>query len=181
MNAQAYRWLFVIGAGIITGLMLLMGIIWWLGNSGFYPTVGPMYRSFGPFPGQFDSNGERIYFTASSDSGQPIIPEIAGMHRMGPGMMACASCHGADGRGGPVRMMMGTFEAPDIRYSTLTGEAHEHDKAPEEHPVYTDATIKRAITQGLDPAGEPLAWPMPRWRMSDQDLTDLLAYLKTLE
>lgn len=181
MNSQAYRWVFIIGAGIITGLILLMGIIWLFGNSGFYPTAGPMYRSFSPFPGQFDSNGERIYFTATSDSGQPIIPEIPGMHRMGPGMMACATCHGSDGRGGPVRMMMGTFEAPDIRYSTLTEAVHEHDNAHEEHPAYTDETIKRAITQGLDPAGEPLDWPMPRWRMSEQDLNDLLAYLKTLE
>jgi len=49
-----------------------------------------------------------------------------------------------------------------------------------DHPPYTDALIMRAITQGLDPAGEPLDWTMPRWQMSEADLTDLLAYLKTL-
>jgi len=56
----------------------------------------------------------------------------------------------------------------------------EHE-GEEEHPPYTDETIKRAITQGVDPAGEPLEWPMPRWSMSDEDLEDLLDYLKSLE
>jgi hypothetical protein len=46
---------------------------------------------------------------------------------------------------------------------------------------YTDDLIKRSITQGLDPAGEPLDFPMPHWRMSASDLEDLLSYLKSLE
>ncbi len=50
-----------------------------------------------------------------------------------------------------------------------------------DRPASTDATIKRAITQGVDPAGESLDWTMPRWQMSAQDLNDLLAYLKTLK
>ena len=31
----------------------------------------------------------------------------------------------------------------------------EHEEG-EEHPPYTDETIKRAITQGVEPDGEPL-------------------------
>jgi cytochrome c oxidase subunit 2 len=97
---------------------------------------------------------------------------------MGMGMggrMACVTCHGPNGRGGRVRLMMRTFEAPDIRYKTLTSA-----KPGEEHEPYTDETIKRAITQGVDPAGKPLEWPMPRWTMSAADLNDLLAFLKNL-
>jgi mono/diheme cytochrome c family protein len=102
------------------------------------------------------------------------------MHRMTQGMMTCANCHGPDGRGGAVQMMMGTFIAPDIRYKTLTSE-EEHDQGQEEHPPYTEDTLKRAITQGVDPAGELLAWPMPRWDISERDLNDLIDFLKTLE
>ncbi len=51
----------------------------------------------------------------------------------------------------------------------------------EEHPPYTDATIKQAITDGLNPAGDPLDHTMPRWQMSERDLDDLLEFLKTLE
>lgn len=127
---------------------------------------------------QFRSNGEQIYFTATSQRGSLITADM-GMGRMGGGMMACASCHGPDGRGGRVRMMMGGFVAPDIRYKTLTSETAEH-AGGEEHPPYTDETIKQAIAQGVDPAGRPLEWPMPRWTMTEADLEDLLAFLKTL-
>lgn len=41
--------------------------------------------------------------------------------------------------------------------------------------------IKRAITEGLNPAGEPLDRTMPRWQMSEEDLDDLLEFLKTLD
>jgi cytochrome c oxidase subunit II len=50
-----------------------------------------------------------------------------------------------------------------------------------DHPPYTEETLKRAIIQGIDPAGEPLEWPMPRWNMSDEDLNDLIDFLKMLE
>lgn len=48
------------------------------------------------------------------------------------------------------------------------------------HPPYTDELIKRAITEGLDPGGKPLDKTMPRWKMSDRDLDDVIAYLKQL-
>jgi mono/diheme cytochrome c family protein len=73
--------------------------------------------------------------------------------------------------------MMGTEIPGDIRYGHLI---EEEDEEGEEHPPYTDELIKRAITLGLNPAGEPLDPTMPRWRMSDQDLDDVIQYLKTL-
>jgi cytochrome c oxidase subunit 2 len=136
---------------------------------------------------RFGSNGERIYFTATSNSGQSIVAEMGGMVMANP-MMACADCHGPDGQGGTVQMMtraparsagVGSFEAPDIRYKTLA--TAEHEAGHEEHPPYNDQLIRRAITQGLNPAGEPLNFPMPRWQMSESDIEDLLDYLKSLK
>ncbi|MFQ5855557.1 MAG: hypothetical protein ACE5LU_07950 [Anaerolineae bacterium] len=70
-----------------------------------------------------------------------------------PGMVTCATCHGTDGRGGKVAMMMGTFEAPDIRYSTLT--EGEHDPFD---PLLGHATQrpngKQIAGDWLDPAKE---------------------------
>jgi cytochrome c oxidase subunit II len=142
---------------------------------------------------EYASNGEQIYFTSTSQRGTRITFDMhagmmGGRGRMGQGGMmmsgqwACADCHGPDGRGGTARMMMTTFVAPDIRYTTLTSDAMEHEGHGEEgHPPYTEETLKRAITQGIDPAGEPLQWPMPRWSMGEDDLNDLLAFLQTLE
>ncbi len=124
-------------------------------------------------------NGRQIYFAATSQRGTPITSDMGmGMGMMRGGMMACATCHGADGRGGQVQMMMRVFEAPDVRYQTLTSAEHGEET---EHESYTDETIKQAITQEVKPDGELLDWPMARWRTSEQDLDDLIAYLKVLD
>ena len=137
------------------------------------------YRTYTIDASGFQSNGERIYFTATSDSGKPISASM-GMMNMHGGTMSCAACHGANGKGGSGRMMMWEFEAPDIRYSTLiSGEHGEHGDEEDEVP-YTDELIKRAITEGLGSGGDLLEQPMPIWQISDDDLDDLLDYLKTL-
>jgi mono/diheme cytochrome c family protein len=128
----------------------------------------------------FASNGERIYYTGTSAKTGPI-PFEGGPMWMAHGGVGCVACHGVHGRGG-VPVMMGTVIPEDIRYSVLMKE-EEPGKAKQEmeHPPYTDALIKRAITQGIDPAGKALDWTMPRWQMSEADADDLLAYLKTLQ
>ncbi len=77
-------------------------------------------------------------------------------------------------------MMMQTFEVPDITWHHLTEEAHDEAVA-EEHPPYNEASIKIAILEGINPAGEPLDSEMPRWQMSPRDLQDLVDYIKTLD
>jgi cytochrome c oxidase subunit 2 len=138
----------------------------------------------------FNSNGEQIYFTGTSRRRTPISSEermgMMGMMR-GRDHLACVDCHGSDGKGGTVEMMMMSFKAPDIRYKVLASKEHIHQEAGEaqtyemDHPPYTDETLKRAIAAGLDPAGNPLSQYMPRWKMSDDDLNDLLAFLKTIK
>ncbi len=98
---------------------------------------------------------------------------------------ACVNCHGPEGKGGRVTMMMRRLDVPDITWDNLTQEEH-HEEEPgqeehEEHPPYTEETLKRAIIRGIDPAGEPLDESMPRWRMSEQDLDDLVDFIMMLE
>ncbi|MCJ7432850.1 MAG: cytochrome c [Anaerolineales bacterium] len=121
--------------------------------------------------GAFGSNGERIYFTATSERGTEITytggpASNGGM--MGNGQMACASCHGPGGRGGIHNMgMMQTMTAKDIRWSALQGE-------------FDTEKFRLAVTKGQDPDGTQLNTDMPRWTIGDDDLADLVAYLKTL-
>jgi hypothetical protein len=82
-------------------------------------------------------------------------------------------------------MMMWSFNTPDITWDNLAemeghGEETGEDEH-EEHPPYTEETLKRAITRGIDPAGEPLDDIMPRWRMTESDLSDLVEFIKTLD
>lgn len=125
----------------------------------------------------YRSNGQRIYYTGVNQHGQRISFEGGPMWQYMHGG-GCVSCHGENGRGG-VPVMMGTEIPPDIRYGHLIEE--EHEEGHEEHPPYTDESIRLAITDGLDPAGQPLDYTMPRWQMSEADLSDLLDFLKDLE
>ena len=80
-------------------------------------------------------------------------------------------------------MHMEVMDAPDIRYSALTGEGDEHggdESHGEVHGGYDINDFRLAVIGGVHPDGEPLSRDMPRWRMSDEDLLDLFEYLKTL-
>lgn len=166
------KWLLIVGGGLVVGLViiaLLAGLLY------VFLRPGPATDT-GVVPGRYESNGESIYFTGVNREGERIAftggPRWLYMHGGG-----CADCHGPDGRGGRV-VMMSAIEAPNIQYGHLIEEEHGEG---EEHPPYSEALIKRAITEGLDPAGHPLDLVMPRWQLSDQDLDDLIAYLKTLD
>lgn len=121
------------------------------------------------------SAGQRIYYTGADASG-PIPRTSTGGGMMGT--LACVNCHGQDGRGGRVGMMMfGRIDVPDIRYSTLTTTRSEDGTTV---PAWTDADIARAIRDGVEPDGRSLKAPMPRWSMTDVDIADVITYLKEL-
>jgi mono/diheme cytochrome c family protein len=87
---------------------------------------------------------------------------------MGGGQLACASCHGPNGRGGTHNMgMMKEMTAKDIRWSALQGE-------------FDAEKFRLAVTKGQDPDGTQLNTDMPRWTIGEEDLADLIAFLKTL-
>jgi len=164
-----YRGLFI--AGLVT---LLVGII------GLAAAAVAPFGLGGLDLGQYSSAGERIYYTGIGDDGAPIPRSSTRFGMMGRGMMsgtACVDCHAEDGRGGRVAGMMGYFEAPDIRYSQLTSP---HTEDGETTPGWTDADIRRAIREGTEPNGARLKAPMPRWDMTDNEVDEVIAYLKEL-
>lgn len=135
--------------------------------------------------GSFDSNGERIYFTATSERDSNIAysggPSTS-MMMMG-GKLACVSCHGTDARGGKHMMHMEIMDAPDIRWSALSGEHHEEQadmKEEHKHEAYNFEAFRNAVEGGKHPDGDELKKDMPRWKMGDADLQDLMDYLKSL-
>lgn len=125
-------------------------------------------------------NGEQIYFTSTSQRGGRISftggPVLGGM--MMGSYLTCASCHGPTGQGGRHTMHMAVMDAPDIRYVELAGEMEEHGG---EEGEYNLATFKKAVVDGEHPDGDTLDRDMPRWKMSENDLADLFAFLQSLE
>lgn len=190
-----YRFINIYNFGLIACLALLFGC-----NRQTEINTGQVNMGQGTAwgTGSFETNGERIYFTATSNSGDPITysggPETGMM--MTGGMYACVSCHGTDARGGRHMMHMQVMNAPDIRWSSLA-EGHHHEEGENEettesnnethdgelsehHEQYTFKDFKNALEKGKHPDGDELSSDMPRWHMSDRDLKDLMDYLQSL-
>lgn len=126
----------------------------------------------------FSSNGERIYLTGTSASGQPVTANSNDSH-MGMGMQmhagSCATCHGNDKSG---KRLFPRFwiTAPALTAHALFDEA-DHDDDHGDHDVYDSDSLRRAITEGIDPGQSELHSAMPRWSMSESDMSDLITYL----
>jgi len=105
---------------------------------------------------------------------------------MGGGYLTCASCHGSDGRGGIHTMMgMQIMDAPDIRWQVMTSEVKGDHGDESEHgnegDEYNLETFRLAVVEGKHPDGTTsLSTNMPRWKIDNDDLVDLVAYLRAL-
>ena len=123
-----------------------------------------------------EENGKRIYLEGVSSSGGEITAVMTEGVEVPAAAVPCSGCHGRDGRGKPE----GGVSPSDVTWSRLTrpyGATHPSGRS---HPPYDERLLKRAIAMGLDPAGTPLHVAMPRFRMSHEDMADLLAYMKKL-
>src|SRR5882762_8820681 len=99
---------------------------------------------------------------------------------------ACVNCHQRSGFGS----VEGGLSIPPV-----VGEYLFHSRAQDpSEPVlphveslhgnrdpYTDATLARAIREGLDSEGKPLSYLMPRFALNDTDIAALIGYLKDLD
>ncbi len=107
---------------------------------------------------------------ASAGSAAPVLAGAAAGQVMY--QQSCASCHGDGGVGTKFTLDNQTIEVPSITFADL--DALYHDKF--------DTMAVDTITNGVDEAGQPLNRMMPRWKIfSDQQLADIVAYLKTLK
>jgi hypothetical protein len=135
--------------------------------------------------------GEAIYRQGVVASGallEGIREETGGGLVSKGGDVACVNCH--------LRSGLGTIST-DRRISIppITGQylfqprvakPGGHDLPYVEnvhagHEPYTDATLARAIREGIDSEGKPLGFLMPRFRLDDADMQALIAYLKALD
>lgn len=131
-------------------------------------------------------NGARIYFTGTSERGTAATIQGGanpGWSMMGGSMMggygqrlACAACHGPEARGGRHWMHMWFMDAPDIRYTALSTMSELKDR---QRPYDLD-DFREQVKQGRHPDGAEVGQAMPRWQLSEADLADLFAFLKSL-
>ncbi|HET6412527.1 MAG TPA: cytochrome c [Anaeromyxobacter sp.] len=133
-----------------------------------------------------DSVGQSIYLRGVLGSGAPLegAREAGGLLTTGADA-ACVNCHQRSGLGS----VEGTLSIPPIAgeylFHSRLHDAREPALAYVEslhgnRDPYTDATLARAIREGLDSQGRPLNDLMPRFALGDEDMAALIAYLKSL-
>ncbi len=111
--------------------------------------------------------GARLYLTGVGTG--TVTAGVAGGAVEAPGrLFPCVNCHKADGLG----VLEGRLQPRDITWPALTGADTGRG--------YTDVSLRRAITEGLDAHGLPLNPAMPRYRVGPDDLDAVIAYLHTL-
>jgi len=125
--------------------------------------------------GEKEERGKRIYRTGQGTGA--ITARLSG-----PGIdvpataFPCVQCHKEGGEGA----REGGVLAPDITRGNLTLPREGIRLTGREHSPYDDASLARAIREGVDPAGNALHPGMPRYSLGGSDLEDLLAYLNVL-
>lgn len=133
-----------------------------------------------------DSAGKAIYQRGVTGSGAPLVATRADGITIRGKAAACINCHQRSGLGGregrsfipPItgrylfhpRPKVGT----DYNLPYVEGMRGDHDP-------YTDATLARAIREGLDSEGHPLTYLMPNYALDAADMASLIAYLKGLD
>jgi hypothetical protein len=131
--------------------------------------------------------GQAIYLRGMLGSGAPLPAsrQAGGLNTRGADA-ACVNCHQRSG--------FGATEGRN-RIPPVTGRYLFHPRARNmderdlpyvegvraNREPYTEATLARAIREGIDSEGRPLSYLMPRFALNDGDMAALIAYLKTLD
>ena len=123
-----------------------------------------------------ERRGRAVYLRGESPSGKEI-GAVVGELEVPASTVTCAGCHGARGEG----KTEGGVTAGDLTWANLTKPYGHTHPTGRKHGPFDESSFTRAVARGLDPSGNTMLAAMPRFRMSPEDMADLLAYLKAIE
>src|SRR5678816_288029 len=123
-----------------------------------------------------EKRGKAFYLRGETASGQEVTA-LMGEIEVPASTLTCAGCHGLKGEG----IIEGGVTAGPLTWSFLTKPYGHTDEGDRKHQAFSETSFVRMLTAGLDPAGNKLAVAMPTYRMSQEDMANLIAYLKRIE
>lgn len=123
-----------------------------------------------------EARGKRIYTSGLGAAGVEITASLGNGVETPASVLPCSSCHGRDGKGRPE----GGVTPSDITWSVLTKPYAVTATSGRRRQPYNDQSLRIAIAMGVDPNGNQLQTTMPKYRLSHQDMADLIAYIKKL-
>ena len=123
-----------------------------------------------------ERRGRAIYFRGETSSKKEVTAMIGDVD-VPASTVNCAGCHGRRGEG----KTEGGVTAGNLTWSNLIkpyGHTHPNGR---KHGPFSESSFAMAVVRGVDPAGNDLVVAMPRYRLSIEDMNDLIAYIKRLE
>ena len=123
-----------------------------------------------------EKRGKAFYLRGESASGQEVTA-LMGEIDVPASTLTCAGCHGIRGQG----ITEGGVTAGPLTWSYLTKPYGHADEGGRKHGAFSETAFARLLTAGLDPAGNKVAVAMPAYRISQDDMANLIAYLKRIE
>lgn len=146
-----------------TKLFLLISVL--LLSSAAYAQLTPSER-----------RGKQIYLRGESPSGKEITAML-GDFDVPASTMSCGGCHGPRGEG----KTEGGVSAGNLTWTNLLKPYGHTHPTGRKHGPFSESSFIRAVVNGLDSDGNNLLVAMPRYKLSPEDMADLIAYLKRIE
>jgi len=135
--------------------------------------------------------GEQMYRSGILPSGAPMKAFIRGDVEVDSSAFSCSSCH--------LRAGLGSYEGGVVTPPTTGNKLYKPYRRPPslgdttdqagrfiyaktvlERPAYTRKSLAHAMRFGIDPAGQEFNDVMPRYPLSDRDMSILISYLEEL-
>lgn len=174
-DKHLFKTLVLVLASII-GTVLLIAVP---SGSASRAGIDPLPAQVKPTPrglSDAEKRGRAFYLRGESSTGQELIAMI-GEIDVPASTVTCAGCHGNRGEG----KTEGGVTAGNLTWTFLTKPYGHTDDGGRKHPAFAEGSFIRAVTSGIDPAGNKVSVAMPTYRMPQQDMADLIAYLKRIE
>jgi hypothetical protein len=140
--------------------------------------------------------GRTLYWSGLNENGEPVSAVAEGDIEFSGTQFSCVSCHRPSGFGssegghyvppisGP--RVFNPSEADRVeRFKEMFQESQPSSfwaqlREPRLRPAYDEKTLARALRDGIDPNGERLNSVMPRYKIGDRDMANLIAFVRTL-
>ncbi len=129
--------------------------------------------------------GAAIYLQGVLGDGAALVARREGAPTLVGAQAACVNCHRRSGFGGQEgRNLIPPITGRYLFHSSRDDADQDIPYVPgmrTEREPYTDATLSRAIREGVDVQGRTMAYLMPQFDLGDADMAALQDYLRRMD
>jgi ABC-type branched-subunit amino acid transport system substrate-binding protein len=123
-----------------------------------------------------ERRGKEIYQRGTTPSGREIVARLNEID-VPASSLPCSGCHGIRGEG----KSEGGVTAGNVTWSNLIKPYGHTHPTGRKHGPFSESSLIRAVVNGVDSDNNDLLVAMPRYKLSPEDMADLIAYLKRID